>query len=101
MPSNKVHSLISEILFGESGKEVHKWMDMPVKYFGRHHRKYRHDPLTLAVLFIKDKTQGTSNFKHGAVHILTDTLVSKAENQAKKLIKKSVENFLKNIKQLR
>lgn len=89
---------MSEILFGESGEDIHKWMDEPSKWFGNKHRKYRHDLLTVALLYF---FKGQNAAKHAVGHILTDKVVSKAEQKAKQNIRLGIKSFLESLEKLR
>lgn len=43
MPNLKEHCNRTLKLYGTDGKEIHQWLDNPVKLCGRNHREFRHD----------------------------------------------------------
>jgi len=72
MPSHQVHEHLDELLLGQRYAWVHKWMDAPWKYYGRDHRRVRHDfpetPLTIySVSGGNDKAMVAA-----ALHIMLD-----------------------------
>ena len=85
MPSGNIHRMISKMLLGEDGKEIHKWIDEPYKWLGSGHRKQRHDLNTVLFLGI---IKGKKAAVHAASHIIADKTLSKAYNEINKKIKK-------------
>jgi hypothetical protein len=92
-----MHKRISEILFGEDGDEIHEFMDAPAKIFGKYHRKYLHDPLTLAFLYA---VGGQEAAEHAAAHMLVDKTYSETKRLATKGIKLGIEKFIKELKKI-
>ena len=43
MPNLRVHCLLTEQRYGVTGRDIHKWMDEPVKLYGPTHRIVRHN----------------------------------------------------------
>lgn len=84
MPSRDIHKLISKLLFGEDGNNVHKYMDEPFKWLGKNHRSQRHNLLTAAFLQF---TKGGNSGLHAIGHILTDQYLSAAVNEFNKRLK--------------
>jgi len=90
MPSREFHKLVSKMLFGNDGNEIHKWVDEPFKWLGNKHRSERHDPFTVAML---QMTKGKDAALHAAAHIVTDKVFSAAFNQMNKQIKKALNGL--------
>lgn len=94
MPNREIHKLISETLFGESGEDIHKWMDEPSKWLGVKHRSQRHDLTTLAFLLL---TKGKRGAEHGLMHVATDKAVTKVKRDVNRMIQKGIKNFLNKL----
>jgi len=43
MPSLTEHCMFTKKRYGVTGRDIHKWMDEPVKLYGPNHRMVRHD----------------------------------------------------------
>jgi len=98
MSNLKMHRTLSKIILGESGNEVHKFMDAPAKQLGRNHRDVRHDLRTVAILSV---VKGRKAGRHALGHIILDKSISPAKTTAENLIKKGILPVLKEIKQIR
>ena len=91
MPSRKWHELISNMILGEKGSDIHKFMDEPSKWLGKNHRILRHNLPTVLILGL---TKGQKAAAHAALHIATDNLITDIESR----IRKEVLKLFKNIK---
>ena len=70
-------------------------MDAPVKQLGRHHRKVRHDPFTIALLYA---TKGKKAAQHAIGHIVIDKAISAVDKTARKLVRNGMKGILKQLK---
>ena len=50
MPNHEEHCQHSRKRYGVRGDEIHHWLDEPAKFYGKYHRKYRHDSETVEVV---------------------------------------------------
>lgn len=54
MPSHKFHEALNQLFLGETGADVHDWIDEPVKWLGPSHRILRHNALVPGVVLISE-----------------------------------------------
>ena len=66
--NRREHEKFSKEIIGCKCSNTHKWIDYPVKFMGRKHRKLFHDPITATIIgCIVDK-----NCLCGITHLLAD-----------------------------
>jgi len=93
-----MHRNVSQLLLGESGDDIHKFMDAPIKRLGRNHRNERHDLQTVSFLFA---TKGKKAAQHALGHILLDNSEKLSNKKAKQLVNNDIRGTLNQIKQIR
>ena len=98
MPTRKDHRNLSKIILGESGNDIHKFMDAPVKRLGRNHRNERHDLNTVASFYA---TKGAKAAQHALLHIISDNSEKLSNKKAKQLVNNDIRGTLNKIKQIR
>lgn len=75
MPTSYIHKKISKILLDKSCENTNKFIDYPVKIFGKKHRILFHDPISALIIGIAcDGLEGAAS---GLLHIATDSYCSK------------------------
>ncbi len=97
MPTRKMHRNVSQLLLGESGDDIHKFMDAPVKRLGRNHRNERHDLQTVSFLFA---TEGKKAAQHALGHILLDKSEKLSNKKAQQLVNNDMKSTLNKIKEI-
>ena len=50
MPAREIHLLDDRLLLGREFPEVHAYIDRPVKWMGKKHRRIRHDLETVMLI---------------------------------------------------
>ena len=68
MPSHRTHKLIDRIFLHNEYKDVHEWMDGPVKYLGPRHRILRHSIPEILAKYWNDPRRLMSAY----LHLVTD-----------------------------
>lgn len=84
------------MILGESGEDIHKFMDKPSQLFGKGHRNYLHDPFTVALIGLM---KGQQAAQHAILHILTDEIVSKTKKDTRSTIRTDLDNILKKVRE--
>ena len=86
MPKRKTHEDISRLLLGKSYSEVDIALDWPAKFMGCHHRKVLHtipEGCIIGLLVTGDAKGAAA----GALHVITDSVDSRAKKEIKNLTK--------------
>ncbi|MEM5852803.1 MAG: hypothetical protein QXG39_01375 [Candidatus Aenigmatarchaeota archaeon] len=75
MPTRNIHKKISKIVTGNYCEKTNIVIDYPVKLFGKKHRKFFHDPISVVMIGLMcDGIDGTIS---GILHVVTDNYCSK------------------------
>jgi len=74
MPSRRTHKKISKIITGEYCDITHQIIDYPVKYLGRGHRNFLHDPISAGIIGLL--AEGYKGLVSAESHIVVDRLVT-------------------------
>lgn len=77
MPGLAVHTYVDRLLFGRSYWRVHREMDRPYKYLGKHHRVLFHDPLLAYAIARKQYPNDSNAVAAAQCHILLDNMCSR------------------------
>jgi hypothetical protein len=76
MPGHIVHAYVDQKIFGKAYWKIHRYMDLPVLWLGKDHRRLYHDYLS-ATIFARTLYPGDRNAEEAAMaHILLDQLCS-------------------------
>jgi hypothetical protein len=87
MPSRYKHKKLSKILVGYSCERTHKIIDYPVRFLGKKHRIFFHDPTSALIIgFLSDGLNGSIS---ALAHIALDEAYSK-----NKLFKQFIDYLL-------
>jgi len=85
MPSHKVHNFIDRQLFGKSYWRLHRALDTPYIFMGKHHRVLLHDGFTSALLARQLYPTGPRAEQAALVHCQLDRLCSNDPHFRKQL----------------
>lgn len=81
LPDLQTHKNISKLLIGEECEITNKIIDYPVRFLGRNHRIFFHDPISAALIGI---LTGEENGMYSALlHLVIDKY---STNQLAKLV---------------
>jgi len=82
IPAHRIHRRIDKLLFGREYPEVHRFLDSMASLGGKHRALPPHDVWSLMIY-----TQDPQRILSGIIHILTDSMESKAKAKRSRKIK--------------
>jgi len=71
LPGREEHEILAWLLVGDKCSAIHELMDWPQRLYGKDHRQFNHDPLSVLMLSMLTDDPIT-NFLGGLVHIMQD-----------------------------
>lgn len=76
LPSHRVHVYMDKVFFGKSYWRIHRAMDWPYLYVGRHHREYFHDAFSCSLIALEEYSGDPHAYSAALLHVQLDELCS-------------------------